>query len=1216
VRPRRFQFFELKSSDWICAIGSEILMTNLSIRNSRRSAHLRLLASIMILSLLQTGIGMSPRSSVQAAEPRSQATVQFETLNEIEGAERAYREAAQVEASARQNRDQAQAAQRQAREAMESARSQLSQKREALQQARARLQEQRNQIPNLRTQVDLLERELGDITRRARTAREAAQEKRSQAREAAAQARALLAAAEKAKQEGAPNASELMSQATEARRLAALSDQAADQAEAFADRAQAEQNRARSELDSKRELLARIQADIQELMQTRIPHLEREEQSIEQRFSVTQRELDSASRTYEGAQRNFDIAQSNREAAERRLAQVRYELEQAIAEARRRGSDAGARDGASEGAQRGNFTGRREGAEAGEREGRRDGMAEGMDRARRRGTQDGQESGWNLGVIQGSRDGQLNGNQEGRQRGEQEGLAAGYQDGYQSGDREGAVQGRSQGLKDGGFEKGADLGRTQGDARAREEGNRVGYPEGYKQKEEELRTGPLKEIAGFFQEVQAGSGLQAFFEKFTGALSKSRGTESVGASDAVNATARDLQSLSVIEASNARAFSHPAVRQAYEQAYRESYQLNYQRFYEREYRETYAQVRDITYRREFSEWANRDYPAEYREAYDRASSVAYAQSYQREYQVNYSRYYAPAYDAAYRSAFPVRRQEGYDRGFAEGYRRAREEAFDQEFARGYASTYETTYQAQLPSYLEAARVRGREAAGARYQSFPVSEVEALSLTDQSQDGIFAAGEPVQLRSVVSNFGFVPTAQQGDAALRIDLNVLTEGLELRTNAGFLKSIDARSRTTLDSTFVASDLRVKASARLGSVQRLQVRIYQGSQLLREQVLDLRVEQALSGLELTFEGPVSDEKWNSARILVKNQSQKATSALGFQLSSSVQQLEVQPATGTMGPLAPGEQRALSFQVRFPSSLAFQKLSIELRLTAGVYQSGVGTFAFDTTRRWAHNPASDGLIVMTTRREGLASEVALRASGRALDYWNSEAEGPLSEEVARLYAGKVMVVADARTVTHDITRESLMRVMRQGAFLLDLRALDVRDRGAGQSLADVLESASSGFPLRSQVGPLSLRQSNPFLLAGGVEQAWAIRTGDASAAIRFASVFSQPYARILDWAATATEVEAASDAALAVRAKVISEMRAVNDADTDHFKKGNPQLAERKVVQYVGAVLASNGSARQRLLALYPDFLAARKKLGGWFDRHRLQLKRILKPVAKIAD
>jgi hypothetical protein len=87
-------------------------------------------------------------------------------------------------------------------------------------------------------------------------------------------------------------------------------------------------------------------------------------------------------------------------------------------------------------------------------------------------------------------------------------------------------------------------------------------------------------------------------------------------------------------------------------------------------------------------------------------------------------------------------------------------------------------------------------------------------------------------------------------------------------------------------------------------------------------------------------------------------------------------------------------------------------------------------------------------------------------------------------------------------------------------------------------------------------------------------------------------------------------------VRHSVVAEMRGVNEADTDHFKKGHPELGERKVVQYVGATLGKRGEERQRLVDLYPEFLAARKKLGGWFDRHRLQLKRILKPVAKLAD
>ena len=33
-----------------------------------------------------------------------------------------------------------------------------------------------------------------------------------------------------------------------------------------------------------------------------------------------------------------------------------------------------------------------------------------------------------------------------------------------------------------------------------------------------------------------------------------------------------------------------------------------------------------------------------------------------------------------------------------------------------------------------------------------------------------------------------------------------------------------------------------------------------------------------------------------------------------------------------------------------------------------------------------------------------------------------------------------------------------------------------------------------------------------------------------------------------------------------------------------------------------------------LLPELDSARKELGGWFDKQRLQLKKILKPVAKL--
>ena len=133
---------------------------------------------------------------------------------------------------------------------------------------------------------------------------------------------------------------------------------------------------------------------------------------------------------------------------------------------------------------------------------------------------------------------------------------------------------------------------------------------------------------------------------------------------------------------------------------------------------------------------------------------------------------------------------------------------------------------------------------------------------------------------------------------------------------------------------------------------------------------------------------------------------------------------------------------------------------------------------------------------------------------------------------------------------------------------------------------------------------------------RSWIKRTGESSAAIRQAWLISQPAANQLRLVSQSADPAMAREAAIALKHALVAEMRGVNGAEGDQFKKGHPELAGLKVSQYVGAVLGAQGAERDRLLALYPDLLEARKSLGGWFDRHRLQLKRILKPVSKLAN
>jgi|GEM_PF-2579488 len=1158
----------------------------------------------LILILGQVVLPQSQARAQQAWAPTPLAVNLLDSDDlDVERAERIAREAQAAEQSAREALGRAETREREIRERRDQAVSQLSRTRTELRQSRDRVQALRSDIPNLRTRITQLKSTLEELNGRLAGLQTSARDKRAEASRLDATARDLEAKAEKARKEGAPNAPELARRAEQARRLATIADGDADRAESDLRALQGDIRKNQTELQQKESALASATTELNQLAQTQIPALEREETRLEQSIDPLNRQLADAARDLDVARRVHEQARERSESADRRLAEVRRNLEQAIAQARSQGAQDGARQGGIEGARNGASEGGREGIEQGVRDGRRDGMSEGIERARRRGSVDGQNAGQSLGASQGYRDGSFEGRRDGDQVGEREGLQSGFQDGLADGDRAGYIAGRDQGLQDGGYQKGLNAGRLQGDAQARADGDRQGYPEGYASMEEELRAGPLAESST--RVALNGSGAVSGGAESTVSPSRVR----------FNASSPRLKQTADGRSALSPNHPHPAVRDAYERSYREAYQDAYRRNYEREYRESYAQARDRAYQREYAEWVSRDYPGEYREAYDRASAIAYQQAYRQEYDLSYARTYRPAYDDAFRRAYPVRRQEGYDRGNAEGFARGRKEAFDQDYSRGYSEGHAAAYRTALPGYLAAARERGRAAARARYQESAVLEVESLSLSDLNQDGVFAAGESIELISVIANFGFAATVGSGKQAIRVELAPLTEGLELQQGSVTAIEHAARTRTTSRSLAPSSGLRVRSSVRTGALERVQVRLYHGDGLLQERVLELRVGEVFSGVSLVFDAPVSDGIWNQARVTLKNRSLKAASqAVDYRFSSADSRVELEGATGRISSLAAGEQKDITFKLRFPAELAFQKLQLQGVFQAGSNQRGASSFAFDTTRRWSYNPAADGLIVLRNRKEGLSVESALRASGRAIDYWNIEAEGALSGEQARLYAGKLLVVGDASALTESATRDALYALVQNGTRLLDLG--DGKDSAGGTSLADLIEADSQGYPLRARAGALEIQESNPFMNPDRVVRSWMRLNGDAGAAIRQAWLISQPLVIQLAHVSPGADPAASEDASLALKHSLIAEMRGVNHANGDQFKKGHPELSGLKVSQYVGSVLGAQGADQERLLALYPDLLEARKSLGGWFDRHRLQLKRILKPVARLAD
>ncbi len=1098
-----------------------------------------------------------------------------------------------------------------AEETIRALETQLAEVRRQLQETKQELEHQQAKLPQLRERVRDLTARIPDLERIAAQARRIAQEKRDEATQLDRNARALDAKAASAQRDHDAKVEVIARQAREARASAIQADGSADRAEHAVASTESQLAQARAQFTEAQRAVEQTQQRITQLTQQIIPAFEREEQDLARRIPSLEQALAARARESETAHRELEVSRVRLENANQKLAEVRQNLEQAIARARAQGNGDGAREGAQEGAQQGGIQGRHQGTEDGARDGRRDGMVVGIERARSRGSEEGRIAGWNLGTSSGFRDGEEQGTAEGVTNGRNEGLAAGFRDGLAEGDRLGFEQGSQQGHADNGYQKGHAAGQIQGDSRARTDAQERGHPQGYQEAEEEIRQAPLAE------KTESGPVLLTEPVRFNAKLKLAKDSH-----DFLPQDHRDDESGT--RNTNAPVYPHPAVREAYQQAYQAAYRESYQRAYEHEYRDFYAEAREQSYRRAHQDWASRDYPSEYREAYDHSSAASYDQAYRQEYDRAYQRVYRPSYDQAFTQAFPQKRKEGYDQGYAAGFARGRKEAFDADFAQGFVKGDRTAYESSFAAYFEAARKAGQEAARKFYAGTAVVDTQELRLTDRNGDGIFAAGEPLDVRAVLSNFGFQASPPSGNASIGIEISPLTEGLEVKGNATLLKPLAGRTRTTLLSAGSDLGLRLKSGISTGQIQRVRIRLVQGSKTLMERVLELRTSDALQAMNLTFADPVADSVWNKASFTIRNMSQRATSnGVLVNITSAESNLEVNPASQSLPAMGPGESREVQIQLRFPSTLVFRKLPLNIQLKAGTWQEGQTRFEFDTTRRWTHNPISEGLVVMTSREEGYSVERALRAAGLNFDYWNTVAEGPLGLTQSRLYRGKNLVVADARTVIDGETRDALIEGYDAGESLVDLRlGSSSSSAPRGTSLQELLANRRDELPLLASLDNLRIRESNPFKASGGIVKRWITREASTpnnetpanwGQALSAAALIAAPFEEQLSQATTGADPLVTRSALQAISHNVLQEMRAVVAVDGDQFKKNAPGLADRKVSRYVGGTLGSQGESRRRLLSIFPELDRARKEIGWILNRHRLQLKRILKPVAK---
>ncbi len=960
------------------------------------------------------------------------------------------------------------------------------------------------------------------------------------------------------------------------------------------ERLESDQNQAKKSLDEVRGAVTSKSKEIQSLAlkinqmrqqieasQTQIAQLQAPLQQQRAAIEQSKNALERNKQSRDQLSGNLEALSKTVLQARQRFEQVERNVQTASQVARHEGAQDGSQDGSIEGARVGAERGRIEGDARGTSDGQIAGTNAGISREQARGTQEGSALGFTEGTREGSLQGRVRAQEDGPKNGKVQGGTDGYKAAYQLAYAAAYPRGKTAGTQVGAYQAGHKEGYALGLERATREGQAVGSSEGTKKADDEFYSIELKQVN----------------LPNDGAPGLSRNFSSPDWERSQNFNPR-------------RRYPHPRIDLAYFDAYRRSFVDGASSTFDRVYADVFNDIARRAYNSAYTDFARREYPLERKAAFDLARAQAFQQAYDRNYIETYRAVYQPLYDAAYLAEYPLGQAKGQPDGDREGFNVGKSDSIIAETARGKSDGNAQGY----ADHYERIRAEARAASYARrveyFSSNAVIQYAGAVLADSNSDDVVAPGENVSVTFAMKNFGKVSQSTEITAEIVSKSN----GIDVTQGQTVLASLPGQSHTMVTGALKA---RVSSSANIGNRESLSVRLTQNSQVIGLTDLVFTTAYPYSVPQIRVASVAAPNVVIPVTVDVRNLSSKLSSKnVTVELISRDGLAQVRQSTAEIGRLRAGEARTANLSFSFDEDQAFKTLTFDLRVREENWVLGASSFTINSTKRWAHNASSLGLLVVTDNASARLSDELARLLGSSIDLWDTTIEGDLNPQALSNYRNRLLILSDLDSGLSSLSGQAIENHLRSGGKAYAV--IDSRTRGtdASNRISRLASSLS-----KTEMQGMSVYQRlfrKGMLSVTNTKIAIDNQTVESGRTLALRLMIADLITKTLDekMAAFAAAIASgnADRTALAREAllhDIRKEMEDNKDLDKDYFKNERQRTL---LLSLVNSSLAKAGEVRKQFLRLYPDLNDIKGDVySNIFHRARVQIEDILKPMKK---